>query len=57
MDKTWDYLVRHPVLVAGMFAAFAFAGAYNTFKGGMTYQRLRTASGDAAREASEALGG
>ena len=57
MEKTRDYLVRHPVLVAGIFATFAALGAYDTFKAGMAYANMRTAAGNAAREASEALGG
>lgn len=57
MEKTVDFLVRHPVLVAGFFAVVTGMAAYNTFQAGMTYARLRASAGEAARVASEALGG
>lgn len=57
MEKTGDFLVRHPALVAGVFAALAGVAAYNTFKAGMVYAQLRATAGEAARVASEALGG
>lgn len=41
-------------MVALFFAVCVGFGAYNAFKGGMALQFLR---GDAARAASEALGG
>jgi hypothetical protein len=51
------YLARHPVLTALFFASLAGAAGYQTFRAGVTYQRLRCAVSAADRMASEAMGG
>ena len=57
MDKTREFVVRHPVLIGLLFATLVGAGAYNSFRAGMTYAELRAAVGEQARAASESLGG
>lgn len=57
MEKLAEFIARHPGAAAAVFAAIAGFGAWNTFRAGMTTQRIRDLVGDSAREASEALGG
>ena len=57
MDRTRDFLVRHPGLVGLAFAALVGACGLNAFRAGMTYADLRAAVGEQARVASEAMGG
>lgn len=57
MEKTAEFLVRHPGLVGLAFAVLVGACGYNTFRAGVTYADLRAAVADHARAASEALGG
>ena len=57
MDKTRDWLVRHPGLVGLAFAVLVGACGFNTFRAGVTYADLRASVGDHARAASEAMGG
>jgi hypothetical protein len=57
VDKTRDFLVRHPGLAALAFAALVGACGFNAFRAGMTYADLRASVGEQARAASEALGG
>ena len=57
MEKTRDWLVRHPALVGAFFGALVGAAGFNVFRAGMTYADLRAHVGEQARQASEALGG
>jgi hypothetical protein len=57
VDKTGDWLVRHPGVVAGVFAGLGAMVLYDTFRAGMAYAQLWASASEAARVASEALGG
>lgn len=57
MDKTREFLARHPVLVGVVFATLTGMCAYNAFRAGVTYAEIRRLAGEQARAASEALGG
>ncbi len=57
MDKTRDWLVRHPGLVALLFGVLVGGAGLNAFRAGMTYADLRATVGEQARAASEAMGG
>lgn len=54
MNSFQRFSVAHPQVVAALFGFLTGLCAYNAFRGGMALQFLR---GDAARMASEALGG
>ena len=57
MEKLGEFLARHPVLVGLAFATLTGMCGYNAFRAGVSYAGLRSAVGEYAREASEALGG
>jgi hypothetical protein len=54
MNKFQAYSIEHPQVIALFFGFLCGYAAYNAFRGGMALQFLQ---GDAARAASEALGG
>lgn len=57
MENAGLFLARHPSAVGVLFAAIAAYSAWNAYKTGMRMQELRELTGEAARAASEALGG
>ena len=54
MEDFGRFLARHPGLVGAFFAAGAALAAWNAFRGGIAYARLRALTAEAA---NEALGG
>lgn len=57
MEQARDFVVRHPRLTGLAFAALVGWAGYNAFQAGTAYADLRSAVGEQARVASEALGG
>jgi len=57
VESLGEFLAKHPTLVAVAFGALVGACGFNAFRAGVTYAGLRSAVGERAREASEALGG
>jgi hypothetical protein len=57
VEKTREFLARHPVAVGLAFAGLAAMSTYNAFWGGVRFAELRAEISDHARAASEALGG
>lgn len=52
-----EWVIRHPYLTGAAFAALVGFGAFNAFRAGLAVGMMRVLDGDAARLASEALGG
>lgn len=52
-----ELAMRHPYLIGAVFAVLAGWSGFCAYRGGMAVGEMREASGDAARLASEALGG
>lgn len=57
MERSSEFLARHPGLVALLFALLGGISTYQAFGAGVTYAQLRSAFADEVRVASEALGG
>ena len=57
MEKLVEVIARHPLALGVVLAVVAGYSTLNAYKVGMRVQEIRQLSGDAARAASEALGG
>lgn len=57
MNEFAEFIARHHKAVGVFLAVVAGYGAWNSFQVGMRVQQIRELTGDAARAASESLGG
>lgn len=57
MEQLGKFAVRHPLVIGAFFAVLAGFGTLNAYRAGVAVGEARVLAGDAARLASEALGG